>query len=143
MQEDDQTISLWDRQNGIKITYHLHSVSIRRRIQQDWFEEISYPLQVEKGVLPVRLFFPFFRFHLFFNSTSKQVHIIRWSPLIRTTIALSSASVFQPESLFLADQAVWFEWEDYFETSFYSLTKQIHDMGRSVVIFIPFHSRAF
>lgn len=135
IQTDQQMISLWDDQNGLKIIYQPDSVRIRKRIHQYWLEEESYPIQAEIGALPARLFFPVFRFFLFFNSSTKQVHIIRWTPLIPSSIALSADILFQPESLFLTDQAVWIEWQDYFSTSFYSLTKQIHAMGRTVNIF--------
>jgi len=140
IQTDRQMISLWDHQNGLKITYQPDSVRIRRRIHQNWLEEESYPIQAENGILPARLFFPVFRFLLFFNSSSKLVHIIRWTPLIPSSIALSADTLFQPESLLLTDQSVWMEWQDYFNTSFYSLTKQIHAMGRTVTIFFPIDS---
>ncbi|MDD4663876.1 MAG: hypothetical protein PHD83_04335, partial [Caldisericia bacterium] len=135
-QQNGAIYSAWDEQNGIRIEYFADHITVQKRIQSAWMETEILSQPIESGWFPASIFFHFFRYQIAYNEKERAVHFVKWSPVFPTSLSLSGKTSLQDSHLFLIDGAIWVEWEEYFQTSFYSLTKQAHEFGHPVVLYL-------
>jgi|GEM_PF-2520274 len=133
---DGHTYSVWDKKNGMRIEYRSGFVQIHYRIASDWMESEQLTTTQEEGWLPAKAFFQFFRYKTAYHKAKKLVHFIRWESVLPSSVALSCQIPIQDDHLFLINDAVWIEWEEFFQTSFYSFAEQVHRFGRQVVLYV-------
>ena len=137
IQQNGATYSAWDQQNGIRIEYFADHITAQKRIQSTWMETEILSQKAEPGWFPAKMFFPFFRYQVAYNEKGKLVHFVKWTPVLSTSLSLSGKTSLEASHLFLIDGSVWVEWGEYFQASFYSLTRKAHELGHQVILYLP------